>query len=236
MQGALTEAEAPVGEITAGGTVFLIFFGGFFGIAGGLIYPGIRPWISGAGRWRGVVYGVFLLATLGGVVIEGDNKDFHLFGPPLLNIAMFASLFIPFGVVVSPLFDRLARWLPAPSFRKRLGPLVLPASYSIPSLVSLAAHGFGLFLAVQFAMAASFGFGERGNTRELLRIVVLYLLLVPAISSSLLARHAGGFQRLAALRQHPGALATAIAVLSPPVATGVVLITLAISQIFTAAE
>jgi len=29
---------------------------------------------------RGVAYGGFLLATLGWTVIEGNNKDFHLFG------------------------------------------------------------------------------------------------------------------------------------------------------------
>ena len=50
MQSVLTEAESPVGEITAGGTVFLIFFGGFIGIIGGLIYSGLRPWVAGAGR------------------------------------------------------------------------------------------------------------------------------------------------------------------------------------------
>jgi len=37
-----------------------------------------------------------LLATLGWTVIEGDNKDVHLFGSSLLNIAIFASLFILF--------------------------------------------------------------------------------------------------------------------------------------------
>ena len=137
------------------------------------------------------MFGVFLLATLGWTVIEGDNKDFHLSGSSLLNIAIFAFLFILFGVVVSPLFDWIARRLPSPSFRRRFGLLFLPTSYSLPMLGSLAAHGFGLFLAVQIGMAAGFGFGEEGNTREFLRIVSIYLLLVPAISSTtLLARYA----------------------------------------------
>ena len=83
---------------------------------------------------------------------------------------------------------------------------MLPTSYSLPMLGSLAAHGFGLLLAVQFGMAASFGFGEEGDTREFLRVVVFYLLLVPAISSTLLARHVGEFHRLSDLRQHFGAL------------------------------
>src|SRR3990172_8357197 len=37
-QGAITDAEATVGEITAGGTVFLIFLGGMAGALGGLLY------------------------------------------------------------------------------------------------------------------------------------------------------------------------------------------------------
>ena len=43
MQGVLTEQEVPVGEITAGGTVFLTLFSGFMGVIGGLIYSGLRP-------------------------------------------------------------------------------------------------------------------------------------------------------------------------------------------------
>jgi hypothetical protein len=183
-----------------------------------------------------VVFGGFLLATLGWTVIEGDNKDFHLFGSSLLNIAIFASLFILFGVVVVPLFDWIARWLPAVSFRRRFGLLFLPTSYSLPVLGSLAAHGFGLFLAVQIGMAAGFGFGEDGNTREFLRIVSIYLLLIPAISSTLLARSVGEFHRLADLRQQPGALAVALAVLTPPIATGGVLLALALTQIGTAGQ
>ena len=236
MQGVLTEQEVAVGEITAGGTVFLILFGGFMGIIGGLIYAGLRPWVAGTGRLRGVVFGVFLLATLGWTVIEGDNKDFHLFGSSPLNIAIFASLFILFGVVVVPLFDWIDRWLPTPSFRRRLGVLFLPTSYSLPMLGSLAAHGFGLFLAAQIGMAAGFGFGEDGNTRELLRAVSIYVLLIPAISSALLARRVGEFHRLSDLRDHPGALAMALAALTPPIVTGGVLLTLAIIQISTAGQ
>ena len=112
----------------------------------------------------------------------------------------------------------------------------MPTSYSLPVLGSLAAHGFGLFLGVQIGMAAGFGFGEDGNTREFLRGLSIYLLLIPAISSALLARYARGFHQLADLRQHPGALAVALAVLTAPVVTGGVLIALAIIQISTAAQ
>ncbi len=113
----------------------------------------------------------------------------------------------------------------------------MPTSYSLPMLGSLDAHGFGLFLGVQIGMAAGVGFGEDGNTREFLRIVSIYLLLIPAISSALLARYAGRFHHLAdLLRQLRGALSVALAVLIAPVVTGGVLLLLAIIQISTAAR
>ena len=50
LQGALTEAEATVGEITAGGTFFLLVFGGFISVIGGLAFLALRPWVANAGR------------------------------------------------------------------------------------------------------------------------------------------------------------------------------------------
>ncbi len=64
----------------------------------------------------------------------------------------------------------------------------------------------------------------------------IYLLLIPAISSALLAHHVGRFHQLADLRQHTGAMVVAFAVLTPPLVAGMVLNTLAIIQIFKAAE
>jgi hypothetical protein len=107
-------------------------------------------------------------------------------------------------------------------------------SFSLPSLFSLVAHGFGFFIAVLIGAAVSFGFGEGGNTSEFLRFIGIYVLLIPAIASGLLARHVRGFQQSSDLRRYPGALAVAWAVLTPPVVVGVVLIALALIQIFAA--
>src|SRR3990172_5179550 len=41
-QGAITDAEEVVGEITAGGTIFLLFIGGGAGALGGRLSPGAR--------------------------------------------------------------------------------------------------------------------------------------------------------------------------------------------------
>jgi hypothetical protein len=48
-----------------------------------------------------------LLATFGFIVIEPTNFDFRRFGFPPLNVAMFAALFLAFGVVIAWVFDRL---------------------------------------------------------------------------------------------------------------------------------
>ncbi len=65
----LTENDNVVGEITVGGTAMLILLGGIFGAAGGLLYVAMRPWVAEAGRWRGLVFGVVILALLGSLII-----------------------------------------------------------------------------------------------------------------------------------------------------------------------
>ena len=45
---------------------------------------------------------------LGPLVIEAANPDFHLFGPPLLNISTFAAVVLLFGVLVVPIGARFA--------------------------------------------------------------------------------------------------------------------------------
>src|SRR3970282_1343329 len=120
-------------SISAGGTIFLAILSGMAGALGGLLYLAVRRWLADAGRWRGLVFGLLLLATFGSAIIDGDNPDFDEFGSPGVNIAMFAGLFILCGLLVAPLFERIERGLPRPSLR--------------PSgLGSLAAHGFGLLL------------------------------------------------------------------------------------------
>jgi hypothetical protein len=104
----ITENEARCGEITLGGTIFLLIFSTmFFGIPGGLIYAAMRPWLRRLGRWHGLVFGLLLLIIFGFVIIDGGNKDFRLFAQPLVNVALFAVLFPLFGLLIAP----LVRWL-----------------------------------------------------------------------------------------------------------------------------
>jgi hypothetical protein len=104
----ITENGNRYGEITLGGTIFLLLSGALFvGILGGLVYAAMRPWLRGLGRWHGLVFGLLLLIIFGSVVIDGGNKDFRLFAQPLVNVALFAVLFPLFGLLIAP----LVRWL-----------------------------------------------------------------------------------------------------------------------------
>ena len=56
-QGAGTEAGFTVGEVTAEGTIGLIVFIGIFvGVIGAVVYVVSIPWLSWAGRWRGLLF------------------------------------------------------------------------------------------------------------------------------------------------------------------------------------
>ncbi|MGH2702751.1 MAG: hypothetical protein ACRDJB_06690 [Actinomycetota bacterium] len=105
MEGASTEADAIVGEITAGGTSFLILFGAALGVGGGLAYLALRRWLPARGR--GIAFGLLLLALTSPLLVDPDNKDFYILEPAWLGITMFAALPVLFGVIVAPLQSSL---------------------------------------------------------------------------------------------------------------------------------
>ena len=145
MQGAITDAGATVGKITLGGTFWLFFLGANVGISGGLLYVAVKRWVPGSGLWKGLTFGLLLLLISGSAIIEGDNPDFFLFGPPFLNISTFASLFILFGLLVVPLTERLDRSFPAPSFK-----IVNLGSYVVLMILGTFLGAFGYIVGINF--------------------------------------------------------------------------------------
>jgi lysylphosphatidylglycerol synthetase-like protein (DUF2156 family) len=106
--GVTTENGNRVGDITFGGTMALVIFVGLpFGLLGGIVYAIVEPWLRRARPWHGVAYGAGLLLAIGFIVLDPSNFDFTRFGLPLLNVAMFAALFLIFGVMIAWLFDTL---------------------------------------------------------------------------------------------------------------------------------
>jgi len=107
--GRVTANGNTVGDFTFEGTLSIILFSGLlFGIIGGLLYLSLRPWLASLGPWRGLAYGVAVLALMGHTVFDPDNFDFRVFGSTGVNLALFALLFIGFGLVIAPAFERLA--------------------------------------------------------------------------------------------------------------------------------
>jgi hypothetical protein len=95
-----------VGDITFGGTLALVLFIGLTaGLIGGVVYAVVEPWLRRVRPWHGLAYGVALLLAYGFTVLEPSNFDFRRFGSAALNVAMFAALFVIFGVATAWLFD-----------------------------------------------------------------------------------------------------------------------------------
>lgn len=97
-----------VGDITFEGTLALVLFVGVpVGLVGGVLYAAVEPWVRRLRPWHGLVYGAGVLVALGFTVLDPSNVDFGRFGIAPLNVAMFAALFLVFGVLIGWLFDRL---------------------------------------------------------------------------------------------------------------------------------
>jgi hypothetical protein len=146
--GELTDFEFPVGQITIDGTTTLLFTGAYSGIAGGIAWLAVRHWLITLGHWRGLIFGSLILATVGFGTIDDGNFDFTRFGSPALNIALFAAIFIAFGLLVVPLTDWLERVLPP---LRPTGPL------SVGRAVRSIAFGVGVGLCIVIG-ASSFVF------------------------------------------------------------------------------
>ena len=106
--GSFTANGNRVGDITVAGTAAIVLFVGLSsGLVGGVLYAALEPWLHRLRPWHGLAYGVALLAAFGFTVLDPANLDFRRFGSAPLNVAMFAALFLLFGVGTAFLFDRL---------------------------------------------------------------------------------------------------------------------------------
>jgi hypothetical protein len=106
--GAFTANGNRVGDVTFGGTAAIVVFVGLgAGLTGGVLYAVVEPWLRQLRPWHGLVYGCGLLVAFGFAVLDPSNLDFQRFGSARLNVAMFAALFLVFGLVIAWLFDRL---------------------------------------------------------------------------------------------------------------------------------
>jgi hypothetical protein len=172
--GALTEAQANVGIITFGGTLFLLLAGLFMGVPGALLYFGLRRWLPSRGVRRGLAFGVVLLAVFGSRLVEPENPDFALVAHPLLNAASFSLLFLAFGAMVGALVDRFDASFPEwrPVAFVPLAVLAVPLTFfgaatSVFVLATDAPVAYGLLMggAVVLAGVLAWRLRERASWR-----------------------------------------------------------------------
>lgn len=112
--GRLTEAQARVGDITFGGTTFLVVSVTMIStVIGAITYVAAGPVLRGRPLARGLEFGTILLLALGSQVISADNFDFAEFATPAVTVGLFAVLFVLFGIVAVIVADRLEQRLPS---------------------------------------------------------------------------------------------------------------------------
>ena len=160
-QGAITEAGEVVGEITLGGTLFLLVAGAALGMAGGLAYVALRRWLPSRGV--GLVFGLLMLAVSGRLLVDPDNIDFAILDPAWLGITMFAALPVLYGLLIVPLQSRLE-----PTFTKAR-PGVATTLLLVAGLAPLAIGGpvalvLVILIAGGFLLARSPGVREAWDT------------------------------------------------------------------------
>lgn len=209
--GLTTENGSRVGDITVEGTVGLMLFGGVFaGILGGLAYEVVRPWFASLGRWRGLVFGLVLLASVGSVIINPNNIDFRRFGSPGLNALLFALLFILYGLVLVPTEERLRRAVPdLPVAPQSIWATIVMAAV----ILALVPAGFMLIGGIMELVSLARGPLDASAIGPLL--IVLVVLIVLALRWLLETREK-------TIRGRGGVRALGYAVLAAPIAVGAV--------------
>lgn len=163
LAGVTTSNGNRVGDITFAGTVALIVFVGVgTGLFGGVLYAVAEPWLRRMRPWHGLAYGSALLLAFGFTVLDPANFDFARFGPAPLNVAMFAALFLIFGLTIAWLFDLLSRSREGTGMAARVID-VLAWVALVPAVIVMV-----LFMA------------GAGGLEPLLAIAIVGALLVPA--------------------------------------------------------
>ncbi|WP_152230405.1 hypothetical protein [Georgenia ruanii] len=97
---------AAVGDVTWAGTAQVLGWGALVGVIGGLLYLGVRAVLPAGARVRAPVFAGFLLLVPGAVF--SADPAFARLERPLLALALFAPVFVLFGLAVPVAVERLA--------------------------------------------------------------------------------------------------------------------------------
>jgi hypothetical protein len=150
VQGRLTEADEIIGEVSVGGSLFLILVVGIGAAVVGLaFFSMLRRWLpdrSLVAGLVGVAIGAGLLARPAGL-LAADNRDFTIVAPVALAVALCLATFVLFGATFGVLVDHFATRWPRPGWSLKGIVSVLPFTLLLPAPP--------LFVAVLIAVLAS---------------------------------------------------------------------------------
>lgn len=105
--GLTTEGGNVVGDVTLGGTLFILLLGVAQGVLGALLYLALRRWLPVRPWLATVVFALFVLGLGLGQVINGNEADF-VFVNTVVSLVAFGCVILVLGLVLPPLIERIS--------------------------------------------------------------------------------------------------------------------------------
>lgn len=131
--GAITENGNRIGEISLGGTLFLLVFALLFGLMAGGLWVIASPWLPGRTTTRAFLSAGVAILIGTPLVIIGRNPDFVILNHDARVVGLLVALVGLIGLSIALVDDWLERRLPHTARGER-GPTVV---YSIVTLLGL---------------------------------------------------------------------------------------------------
>ena len=132
--GALTENGNRIGDITMGGTLFLVLFGLISCAIAGVLWVIVSPWIPGHTGVRALLTAGIAIATGTPELIIGRNPDFVILDHDPRVVALLVALVGLIGLSIALLDSWLDRRLPH-AVTGRKGPAVFYATVTLMGAV-----------------------------------------------------------------------------------------------------
>ena len=132
--GALTENGNRIGDITMGGTLFLVLFGLIFCVLAGVLWVIVSPWIPGQTGVRALLTAGVAIAIGTPLLIIGRNPDFVILDHDPGVVALLVALVGLIGLSIALLDSWLDRRLPH-AVTGRKGPAVFYATVTLMGAV-----------------------------------------------------------------------------------------------------